>query len=413
MADVERNLKSKTDELLSYFPCLVIWGPRQCGKTVLSKMLRPDWAYFDLENPQTFDKIHDDLDFFFRQNNSNIIIDEAQLSPKLFQVLRGVIDENRELNNRFILAGSSSPELLSRTNETLAGRVAMVELSPFKVNELEQKPLPAFYSIFNKELSIQDVDFFNQLDPVVTQKNLLTHFLEGGYPTPTLANNKLLHKNWMEQYFLSYISRDVKNLFPKVDSIKFRRFSTMLTALSGTIINRSQLGRSLDVNESTIKNYLDIAHGTMIWRNIPSYERSKIKSMIKMPKGIFRDSGLNNYLQGLTTFEKLHNSPLVGQNFESFIIEEVIRGVQASQATRWDYSYFRTKSGSEVDFILSGEFGVLPVEIKYGTDTRRKQLIGLQKFIKDNKLPYGIVINNSEKIALISENIIQIPSVFI
>lgn len=413
MAYIKRNLQSKMNELMGYFPCLVIWGPRQCGKTVLSKMLRPKWRYFDLENPQTFDQIHDDLNFFFKHNNTDIIIDEAQLSPKLFQVLRGVIDEKRELNNRFILTGSSSPELLNRTNETLAGRIAMIELSPFKVNELQEKPLPAFYSIFNKELSHDNLEYFNGLQPIVTQKQLLTHFLDGGYPTPALAKNKSLHKNWMEQYFLNYISRDIKNLFPKMDSIKFRRFSSMLTALSGTIINRSQLGRSLDVNESTIKNYLDIAHGTMIWRNIPSFDRSKVKSIIKMPKGIFRDSGLNNYLQNLTTFEKLNNSPLVGQNFESFIIEEIIRGVQASQATRWDYSYFRTKSGSEVDLIISGEFGLLPIEIKYGTNTRRKQLIGLQKFINDHELPYGIVINNSEKVSLISNNIVQIPSVFI
>ena len=413
MAYIKRNLQSKINELMEYFPCLVIWGPRQCGKTVLSKMLRPKWRYFDLENPQTFDQIHDDLNFFFKHNNTDIIIDEAQLSPKLFQELRGVIDEKRELNNRFILTGSSSPELLNKTNETLAGRIAMVELSPFKVNELEEKPLPAFYSIFNKELSHDNLEYFNRLQPIVTQKQLLTHFLDGGYPTPTLAKNKSLHKNWMEQYFLNYISRDIKNLFPKMDSIKFRRFSSMLTALSGTIINRSQLGRSLDVNESTIKNYLDIAHGTMIWRNIPSFDRSKVKSIIKMPKGIFRDSGLNNYLQNLTTFEKLNNSPLVGQNFESFIIEEIIRGVQASQATQWDYSYFRTKSGSEVDLIISGEFGLLPIEIKYGTNTRRKQLIGLQKFINDHELPYGIVVNNSEKVSLISDNIVQIPSVFI
>ena len=132
-----------------------------------------------------------------------------------------------------------------------------------------------------------------------------------------------------------------------------------------------------------------------------------------MPKGIFRDSGLSHHLQNLTSVEKLHNSPLVGQNFESFIIEEIIRGVQASEATRWDYSYFRTKSGSEVDLILSGEFGTLPIEIKYGTSTRLKQLTGLKKFITDNNLAYGIVINNADNIELISQNIIQIPSTYI
>jgi len=413
MADIKRNLHHKMDSLLSYFPCLVIWGPRQCGKTVLSKMLRPDWTYFDLENPQTFDKIHDDLNFFFAQNNTDIIIDEAQLSPELFKALRGVIDKTRDKNNRFILTGSSSPELLKNTTETLAGRVAMVELSPLKVNEQLERPLPSFYSIFNQEINLSNLDFLSSLKATSSLENLLFSFHQGGYPTPVLARDEHFQKIWMEQYFLSYISRDIKNLFPKMDSIKFRRFSTMLTALSGTIINRSQLGRSLDLNESTIKNYLDIAHGTMIWRNIPSFERSKIKSIIKMPKGIFRDSGLSHYLQNLTTFEKLHNSPYVGQNFESFIIEEIIRGVQASEATRWDYSHFRTKSGSEVDLVLTGEFGTLPIEIKYGTSTRQKQLTGLQKFINDNQLPYGVVINNSSTIELISQNIIQVPSTFI
>ncbi|MCU7836622.1 MAG: AAA family ATPase [gamma proteobacterium symbiont of Taylorina sp.] len=198
MAYIKRNLHNKMNELLGYFPCLVIWGPRQCGKTILSTMLRPKWKYFDLENPQTFDKIHEDMNFFFNQNNTDIIIDEAQLSSKLFQVLRGVIDEKRELNNRFILTGSSSPELLKNTTETLAGRVAMVELSPFKVNELQESPLPIFYSIFDNELSTDNLNFFNKLKPIVSQQKLFTHFLEGGYPTPLLSNNKVVHKNWME-----------------------------------------------------------------------------------------------------------------------------------------------------------------------------------------------------------------------
>ncbi|MCK5883771.1 MAG: ATP-binding protein, partial [Bacteriovoracaceae bacterium] len=405
----KRNLEQKINNLLSIFPCVLIAGPRQCGKTFLTKRLRPSWKYFDLENPQTFDKIHDDLNFFFANNNQNIIIDEAQLSPSLFRTLRGVIDNKRELNDRFILTGSSSPELIKNVTETLAGRVAIVELSPFKSNENNQKIIPDFYSIFNNEFSISNIDDLLNLVPRIDQKTLFKNFLKGGYPTPAGTDDDFLYKNWMEEYFRSYILRDVKNLFPKLDSIKFRRFITMLTSLSGTIINRSQLGRSLNVNEGTIKNYLDIAHGTMIWRNIPSFERSKVKSVIKMSKGIFRDSGLGNYLQGLHTFEKLNNSPLVGQNFESFVIEEIIRGVQATGTTRWDYSYFRTKSGAEIDLILDGEFGLLPIEIKYGTTTRLKQLTSLQNFIKDHNLPYGIVINNSEKPERLSEKIIQIP----
>lgn len=413
MLDIKRSVYRKLDKLLGIFPCLVIIGPRQCGKTYLSKQLRGDWEYVDLENPQTFDRIHDDLNFFFRQHSANLIIDEAQLSPKLFQILRGVIDHQRDSNDRFILTGSSSPELLTQVSESLAGRAAVVELAPFKVVELQQKVLPPFYQIFNQQLSVQDLEMLAALKTKVTLDQLLNSFLVGGYPTPTLAGDSFIHKNWMEQYFQSYIYRDVKNLFPRMDSTNYRRFIQMLSALSGTIINRSQLGRSLDINEKSVRNYLEIAHGTMIWRNIPAFHNSKVKSLQKMPKGLMRDSGLINYLQGIDTLEKMDSSPLVGQNFESFITEEILRGVQASETVRWEYSYYRTRAGAEIDLILDGDFGLLPIEIKYGSSTRLKNLRSLQHFINEHQLPYGIVINNSEKVEMLSDNIIQIPATLI
>ena len=413
MLDVERHISNKIDKLLQVFPCLVIIGPRQCGKTHLSKQLRPDWAYFDLENPQTFDRIHDDLNFFFKQHSGKIVIDEAQISNALFKTLRGVIDDDRKCNNRFILTGSSSPELLGQVTETLAGRVVMIELAPFKVTELQNQPLSSLYSLFEQEISKDDPANILQFTTKITLDDVLNSFLTGGYPDPALANDSFVYKNWMEQYFQTYIYRDIKNIFPRLNSISYRRFIRMLSSLSGTIVNRSQLGKSLDINEKSIRNYMDIAHGTMIWRNIHSFVQSKVKSIQKMPKGIMRDCGLIHYLQGLDTMEKLHNSPLVGQNFESFIIEEIIRGVQSSAAVRWDYNYYRTKSGAEVDLILHGEFGTLPIEIKYGATTRPNQLNSLKRFISDNELPYGIVINNAEKIEMITGKIIQIPSCFV
>lgn len=148
----------------------------------------------------------------------------------------------------------------------------------------------------------------------------------------------------------------------------------------------------------------------MVWRNVPAFHSSKVKSLQKMPKGLMRDSGLTHYLQGIDTLEKLDASPLVGQNFESFVIEELLRGVQASESVRWDYSYYRTRAGAEIDLILEGDFGLLPIEIKYGTSTRLKQLTALQRFIHDHQLPYGVVINNAERVEMLSKNIIQIPS---
>jgi len=414
MAYLKRHCEHKINRLLDSFPCVVIIGPRQCGKTSLSKGLRPEWKYIDLENPQTFDKIHDDLNFFFKQNSSDIIIDEAQLSGDLFRTLRGVIDNDRDANGRFILTGSSSPELLKNVSESLAGRVAVFELSPFKTSEFKSKSLSSFYNCFESEINESIIGKLKNITSELSQEDILNDLVFGGYPQPIQKTDDLTYfKTWMENYFKTYVERDIRSLFPNLDSVKYRRFINMLTAHSGTIINRSQFGRSLDVNESTVKNYLDIADGTMIWRNIPSYEKSKVKSIIKMPKGIFRDSGLCNYLQSIFDFEKLHNSSFVGQNFESFIIEELIRGFQATDHVGINYYYYRTKSGSEVDFIIEGEFGTLPIEIKYGSSTRLKQLTGLSKFLKDQNLPLGVVVNNSNNIEMLSENIIQIPSRFL
>jgi len=359
-----------------------IIGPRQCGKTSLALGIRPDWKYFDLENPQSFDKIRDDLNFFFKQNSDHVIIDEAQLSGDLFKPLRGVIDSDRETNDRFILTGSSSPELLKNVSESLAGRVAIYELSPLKVNELNEVALFSFYECINENLDSKTLDSLNDINSELTTKNVFDQLVYGGYPQPALKFQDLTdYKTWMENYFRTYVERDIRALFPKLDNIKYRQFVNMLTSHSGTIVNRSQFDRSLDVNETTVRNDLEIADGTMIWRNIPSYEKSKIKSLIKMPKGIFRDSGLCNHLQRIHDFEGIHNSSLVGQNYEAFVTEELIRGFQASSNVSLRY-YYRTKCGSEVDLILEGDFGVPPIKIKYSSSTRAKQLIGLVSLLK-------------------------------
>jgi len=144
MSDQKRNIEKKLEELLSFFPVVIILGVRQCGKTTLSKMIRPSWHYFDLERSK-------DFEFFIREHPHLLIIDEAQRYPALFQELRSVIDRDRKQKNRFILTVSSSPNLLKNVSESLAGRVGLVELGTFKVNEIYSLALPEFYSIFNKD----------------------------------------------------------------------------------------------------------------------------------------------------------------------------------------------------------------------------------------------------------------------
>ena len=405
----KRNIADKVKYLLSYFPVVVILGARQSGKSTLAKIIGADWKYFDLENIRDFDRITGDPILFFRENQNHIIIDEVQKSPQLFETLRGVIDQSRQKKGRFILTGSASFELLKNISESLAGRVGIIELSGFKMNEILDQPMSKFYSVFENKITADNLILLKKLKVTKSIKQIKDILLSGGYPEPALANDTQFHSQWMENYFNTYISRDMRDLFPKIDLIKYRRVVNMLSSLSGTIINKSEVARSAETSEKTIRDYMDIISGTYFWRDLPSFLTPKVKTTIKMPKGYFRDSGLALFLQNIDSLDKLDNYPRLGHIFECFVIEEVIRGLQTTSATKLLFSHYRTRAGQEIDLILEGSFGILPVEIKYSSHTTSKEVKALNDFVKIHNLPYGIVLNNSSEAYMVTENIIQIP----
>ncbi len=409
MTGVPRNLSDKINRLLTMFPAVLITGVRQGGKTTLAHMCRPDWDYYDLENPEDYERIEPDPVFFFKQKPSQLILDEAQELPTIFKVLRGVIDADRQAKGRFIITGSSSQDMLKGASESLAGRIAIVELGTFKMNELLEKPLSPFYTIFQKSLSETAIKKALSLNTEITQEDVSDTFLKGGYPEPRTNIQEGFYEAWMSNYFVTYINRDIRALFPKLDLVKYRRFLLMLANLSGQLINRSEIGRSIETNEKTIRDYLEIAHGTYIWRNYLSFERNQSRSIVKMPRGGIRDTGLLNYLLKNSDMEQLNGSPHVGRFFENFVCEEIIKGLQATDVYNWDYHYYRTRNGAEIDLVLSGDFGLLPIEIKYGIKTDTRKLATLRRFVQDRDLPLGIVVNNADKPEFIAERIVQIP----
>lgn len=408
---MNRNISKKVRQLLKMFPVVAILGPRQCGKTTLAKTLYPDWLYIDLEKPSDFNRIQLDPQFFFQQNHANVIIDEAQTFPDIFNILRGVIDEDRSRTGRFIITGSSSPELLKCISETLAGRIATIELGTFKANELVEKPLSTFYNILQSPLTQNSFDQLSS--PSLSLEQVHHAWYHGGYPEPVLKYSKDFYLQWMENYEATYIHRDIAKLYPKLNKISYQRFLSMLCKLSGTILKKSDLGRALEVSEGSVREYLNIAEGTFLWRALPSYEKSISKSIVKMPKGHIRDSGLLHSLLRITQVEQLYSDPIIGHSFEGFVIEELIKGLQATMLTHWSYYYYRTRGGTEIDLILDGPFGTLPIEIKYGTTVNTKQLRHLKVFLDDNNLPLGLLINQSDQACWLSQNIFQLPVTYL
>lgn len=407
---IKRNYEDKLKQLLDYFPAVVILGARQSGKTTLAKSIYPSWKYIDLESPNDYERLTSDTEFFFKQYPGAVIIDEAQRSPELFEVLRGVIDQDRGQKGRFILTGSASPSLFKQVSETLAGRVAIMELTSLKANEYSEKPLPQFYQNFSQKLDKETLQLPTQS---LTADVMHQVWLLGGYPEPLLHKDAAFKQLWFENYRSTYINRDLAWLFPKLNHIAYQRFLGILAKLSCTILNKADIARVVEVDEKTIKEYIEIAKGTYLWGNLPSYEKNITKAVIKMPKGYLRDTGFLHYLYKINDIEQLYEHPTVGSSFESYVIEEIVKGLSATLVTNWQLYYYRTRAGSEIDLIIEGPFGLLPIEIKYGTKVTAKQIKTLTTFVKEHSLPFGLLINQADSIEWLNEHILQLPVTYL
>jgi predicted AAA+ superfamily ATPase len=168
------------------------------------------------------------------------------------------------------------------------------------------------------------------------------------------------------------------------------------------------VARSLGVSQPKVRDYYEIADGTFLWRTIPAYTRNTLKRIVKHPKGFFRDSGLLHYLLRIPDVDLLSTHPIMDRSWEGLVIEEIIRGLNAAGAG-FDYYYYRTGGGAEVDLIIEGEFGLIPIEIKYAQTVPSKQLRPLRDFIKDQNCRFGLVINNDEGARMYDEQIAGIP----
>ena len=399
-----RNVQKYILELLNGFPAVVVLGARQVGKSTLLKALLPDAVFFDLERRSDFQRVNDDPELIFRETDGPYVFDEAQLSPALFNALRVEIDQHRDRKGHFLLSGSSSPQLLSHITETLAGRCAIVELGTFSWNEGLDKPSSAFYR------SLASLEQLKSLPPQHDHSELLRQCLSGGYPEPFLnRSNELFFDQWMESYIQSYIERDIRRLFPTLNLDAYQRFIKMLCFASGEIINLSNFSRSLGVSQPTVKKYIEIMEGTFMWRSLQSYEKSQNKSVTKMRKGHIRDTGLICHLLNIHSIDDLKSHPKYGQIWEGFVIEQILKGLQNHLITHRHY-YYRTRSKAEIDLILEGRFGTIPVEIKCSYSTPKKQLRTLEDFVVHNQCPFGVLVNNGDDIYMLSENIIQVPA---
>ena len=333
---IDRIQKKQIKKLIQHFPAVGIVGPRQVGKTTLVKSLTSELEksvnYFDLESPKSLSLIKDNPEWLLTQyQDQTVIIDEVQLMPELFPLLRSLIDLNR-VSGRFILLGSASPEFLAKSSETLAGRIAFLEL----------------YPIHFSELSPQNID-------------VKTHWFRGGFPDALTAPDDEIWALWQENFIKTYVSKDLINMGLNASPTLLYNLLQILTGIQGSIITYSDLANALNIHLRTINRYIDILEQAFLIRRLHPWFININKRVVKSSKFYFRDSGNLHHLSDIFDYQSLVKNKIVGHSWEGYVIEQICNRLINSVKPY----FYRTSHGAEIDLVLvKGVIPIVSIEIK-------------------------------------------------
>jgi len=353
---IPRTLRSRVEDRLRFFPAVALLGPRQVGKTTLARAIAdagglagqgPErkGVYLDLENSRDREKLADARGYLGRHRGRLVVLDEIHRAPGLFEALRGEIDErirDGETAGQFLLLGSASMDLLRQSGESLAGRIAYLELGPLDVREIGQREQTRLW-------------------------------IRGGFPPALLAPSDADSAVWRENFIHTYLERDVAALGPRISAQTLRRFWTMLAHAQGGIWNAAALARSLAVDGKSVAKYLDLIVDLLLVRRLPSFHANVRKRLVKSPKVYLRDSGIAHALLRLDDTEAVLGHPVAGVSWEGFVVETLIRA--APERTR--ASFFRTATGVEIDLVLE-----LPGNRTWAIEIKRSAALSVSKGLR-------------------------------
>jgi len=331
---IKRNIESVIKSYLKHFPATAVLGPRQCGKSTLVKEINknfPDFIYLDLQSEVDIAKLKDPYYFFEINKDKTVCLDEIQASPEIFKVLRSVIDSDRR-NGRFIILGSASIDLLKQSSETLAGRIAYLELTPFLLSE------------------------------VVKEGDIIKYWIRGGFPDSYLSYDDEFSMIWRKNFIRTFLERDIFQLGFNIPSVRIGKLWSMIAHINGQILNLSQLSNSLDTSVNTVKHYIEILNQTYLIRLLKPYEASLGKRLVKSPKIYIRDTGVLFALLNIKDMNSLMGHPAFGESWEGLVIENIL-----SELPDWDGYFYRTASGVEIDLILEQGLKKIAIECKAST----------------------------------------------
>ena len=407
---IQRHITKAIDFAIEHFPCTILTGPRQVGKTtLLDKKYRVNgFSYVTLDNSADRLLAKNDPKSFLEKHPYPLIIDEAQKAVELFPELEHIINEKRRLegnhfaNGMYILTGSSRRDLLEKAKESLAGRVAILDMSSLSINEIynrENTPFIPEVSAFVKKLNQKSL----------SQDEVLKLIIKGQLPE-LYDDEKLQNPVFYSSYVDTYLDKDIKNQIDLKDELKFYNLLTLVASLTGQELVYENLAKQIGVSANTVKSWISIMSKTgVIYLLQPYYEESWTKRVVKRPKIYFFDTGVACHLLGIDSKETLEKSVFKGHLFETLVVNEV-RKTYMNGGDNIKIFYYRDSNQNEVDLVIIRSGTLHCFECKFGKEFKLSDVSAFKE-LDDTKYEKGkgAIICTADEISALSDKILIVP----
>ena len=402
---LKRHAESIITDCLKQYPVVLVTGPRQVGKTTMLQYVCQDYDYVTFDDPIILTEAIEESNLFLKNNKPPLLIDEVQYAPQIFRYLKMYVDQNK-VKGSFALTGSQTFQLMKGVSETLAGRMAIVELRGLSLREIHE--------IDYKEPFIPSEAYIEERKEYLKEYTDLWETIHRG-SMPELQDDNMNWERYYASYIKTYIEKDVRQIINVTDELKFIKFLTALAVRCGELLNVNAIANEVEISADTVKRWLSLLQTSGIIYLLEPYANTLLKRVVKTPKVYFFDTGLVCYLARWTSAKTVRIGAQAGNIFENFVVSEIVKSHLNAGKTISSMYFYRDRDQKEIDIVIEEDGNLYPIEIKMSanpTKTMGKHFTVLDNIPGKKRQP-GIILCQYNRKTYLTEDMIALPIEYI